>query len=161
MKKKKLIISGIVLLVVIVGIYFIFFNSEETSSSGDNQQLRYVSLSQTQVEIVFYSIMSSDFIQDVPESHPIAITFYTFEGNEKVVQDSFLLGEGQLLQEGEPEIYIGIPSKYIDGVEEKGLCDTMKEAVNNGEITFYSESNQASLLLKYRGMLKYRDCFGF
>ncbi len=159
--KKRKIFIGILSAVIILGITaFIFLNSESSFSTGEGIQLRYVPLSQAQIETAGNAILSREFIQDVPEDYPIALTFYGFDGNEQVVHDTFLLGKGQLLQEGQPEIYVALDAKYIEKVQEKGLCDTIKEAVNNGDYQFQSGSGKASLLLKYGGMLKHRECFG-
>ncbi|MBU2616695.1 MAG: hypothetical protein KKB79_01800, partial [Nanoarchaeota archaeon] len=71
------------------------------------------------------------------------------------------IGRGQLLQEGEPSIYLSLDAKYIPYLQNYDICDVVKEANANGDLGFDSDYGKARLLLKYSGMMKYRDCFGF
>ena len=41
------------------------------------------------------------------------------------------------------------------------LCEVIQRANKNGDLGFESEYGKASLFIKYVGMLKLRDCFGF
>ncbi|MEX2016985.1 MAG: hypothetical protein WD876_00755 [Candidatus Pacearchaeota archaeon] len=161
MEKKSYVIIGVIAVIVVaLGVAYFVLNSGAVSSGGVSVELRYVPLSQVQLEKVGSAILGSDFIQDVPEKHPIALTFYGFEGNEQVVHDSFLIGKGQFLSEGEPEIQLALDAKYIDSFEEQGMCETIKQAINKGDLQFHSDKGKATLLIDYSGMLKHRDCFG-
>ena len=72
----------------------------------------------------------------------------------------FLIGNNQLLNEGEPAMYLYLHSKYISEINNNNLCSVIKKAKDNGDLGFYSEYNKASLMIKYAGMLKHRGCFG-
>jgi hypothetical protein len=41
------------------------------------------------------------------------------------------------------------------------LCDVIQQANKNGDLGSESKYSTMNLLIKYAGMLKYRDCFGF
>ncbi|MBU4117082.1 MAG: hypothetical protein KKG94_04995, partial [Nanoarchaeota archaeon] len=72
-----------------------------------------------------------------------------------------LISDGQLLSNGKPEISLTLHSKYISELNENNLCEIVKKANNNRDLGFYSENSKAKLFIKYAGMLKHRDCFGF
>jgi len=57
-------------------------------------------------------------------------------------------------------IYLTLHSKYIEQLNTTGLCDTIKLANENKDLGFESEYSPTNLLIKYSGMIKYRDCFG-
>ena len=159
--KKGLIIIAVVLTLIIAGITFFAVKNPTGNISNTGQPIRYVPLSQTEIDKVAQTITSSEFIKDVPEKNPVALIFYGFENGERVQQDAFLIGNNQLLNEGTPSVYLTLHSKYISELNGDNLCDVIKEANKNGDLGFQSNHNTASLLLRYVGMLKHRACFGF
>ena len=54
-----------------------------------------------------------------------------------------------------------IHSKYISELPSSSLCDIIQKARTNGDFAYDTQLGDAKLLLKYSGMIKYRDCFGF
>ena len=132
-----------------------------TGQSAQGEPLRYVPLSQEEVQKVVSTVLSTEFIKDVPEKDPIALVFYSFEGSERVVRDGFLIGENELLTEGEPSAYIWIHAKYISEFDGTNLCHIIQIANGNGDLALESPYGNTKLLLKYSSLLKYRDCFGF
>jgi len=164
-KKKKdntlKIVIGLVAIFLLLVLILIFKPESKANVVNNSGEYRYVPLEQVEVQIVAETILSSEFIQDVPEDDPIALSFYSFDSGGRVWRDSFLIGRGQLLQEGEPSIYLAIDAKYIREMSGSNLCDVVKTANSNGDLGFESSYGKARLLLKYKGMMKYRDCFGF
>jgi hypothetical protein len=154
-QKQAAILIGVLLLAII------FIPSNITGNAVQGQPLRYVPLSEQEIEKAVSTILSTEFIKDVPEKNPIALMFYSFEGNEKVIRDGFLIGNNQLLTEGVPSLYILVHAKYIDSFDGTNLCEIIQMANSNGDIGTESEYGNAKLLLKYSSLLKYRDCFGF
>jgi len=156
-----LVLLVILASIIILGIFLFLFNkpSEQTNQGVLNVEV--VPLSQEERQKVFDSTMSTEFIKDVPEKYPILITFFSFENGERVYHDSFLIGRNEFLSEGEPEIYLALHSKYISELTPENFCEVIQRANKAGDLAFNSESNKASLLIKYRSMLKHRDCFGF
>jgi len=160
--EKRWIIIGIVSLIVItiVILLSIFYKPSEKNTIIPGEY-RYVPLSQVEIEKVASTIVSSEFIKDVPKNNPVALTFFDFDEQRRVWKDSFLIGNNQLLSEGEPSVSLALHSKYISQLDGTNLCEVIKEANKNGDLAFNSEYSNAKLLIKYAGMMKHRDCFGF
>ena len=139
----------------------IFGNLAPTGKTTSSQSIQTVPLSSEEQQKVFQIISSSDFFQDVPKKNPIALTFFSFENNQRIWRDGFLIGGGQFLTQGEPTIYLMLHSKYISEFNGNNLCEVIQRANKNGDLAFHSEYGKVSLLIKCAGMLKHRDCFGF
>jgi hypothetical protein len=131
------------------------------SNANSNYQVKYSPLTPEEINKVASTILSSEFIKAIPEKEPISLTFFKFENGERVWQDGFLIGRNQFLTEGSPGVSLILHSKYISQLNGNNLCDIIKQANNNRDLGFESKYSTASLFLKYAGMLKYRDCFGF
>ncbi len=160
---KKRVIIAIVLGVIIIGVFFFFkfVGTGKVVSSGNNQEVKVVPLSQEEREKVAQTLLSSKFIKDIPKEYPVALSFFSFEENQRVWRDSFLIGQNTLLSEGNPAIYLSLHSKYISEFNGNNLCDIVKTANKNKDLGFYSDYNKLNLFIKYAGMLKHRECFGF
>lgn len=158
LKKEKI---PALILVIVVLLAIIFIEPISIGEAVQGQPLRYVPLSQEEIQKVVSTVLSTEFIKDVPEKDPVALVFYSFEGNERVVRDGFLIGENQLLTEGEPSVYIWVHARYIPEFDGTNLCEIIQMANQNGDLALESPYGNAKLLLKYSSMLKYRDCFGF
>ena len=155
------IVIGLLVMVLLITLILIFKPESEANVISTSGESRYAPLEQAEVQKVAETILSSDFVQDVPADDPIAISFYSFDSEGRVWRDSFLIGRGELLQEGEPSVYLALDAKYIGEMNGDNLCDVVKTANANGDLGFESEYGKARLLLKYSGMMKHRDCFGF
>ena len=70
--------------------------------NSEVQQVEIIPLTLEQREKVIQTILSSEFIKDVPNKNPIIIQFYDQQGSERIWRDGFLLGENQLLSQEEP-----------------------------------------------------------
>ena len=163
--KKIIIIIGVVLIISAILLLdksgMISTENKSTTGKSINQEVKYVPLSQVEIQKVADTILSSEFVKDVPEKDPVALTFFKFENQERVWQDRFLIGKNQLLTEGTPSAYLILNSKYISELNGDNFCDIIKEANKNGDLGFESEYGNVKLLIKYSGMLKHRECFGF
>jgi hypothetical protein len=159
--KKRWLVIGVVFAIAIALIIFFTMKHSTGGVVNSGEPIRYVPLSQEEVDKVAQTIISSEFIKDVPEKNPIALIFFNFENGKRVQQDAFLIGNNQLLTQGTPSVYLTLHSRYISELNGNNLCDVIKEANKNGDLGFQSEYNTAILLIKYVGLLKYRNCFGF
>jgi len=160
-KNKRLIIIGIfVLLVLSFFVYDKFLATGNVTETIQGAPVEIVPLSQAQVEKVASTLLESDFIKDVPKKNPISLQFYDFSQGQRIWQSGFLMADSQLLSEGKPTVQLILHSKYISEINAENLCEVIKKAKKNGDLGFYSESNKASLLIKYAGMLEHRNCFG-
>lgn len=158
--RKEIIVFGAIILAAIL-FTFIFNNTSSTTGRSVSSQVKITPLSYEEKSKVIQTIISSEFIKDVPEKYPVALRFFDFEDGQKIWQDGFLIGHNQLLTSGEPEIYLALHSKYIAELNKDNLCEVIKKANENRDLGFYSDSNKASLLWKYKTMLSHRECFGF
>lgn len=57
-----------------------------------------------------------------------------------------------------PDLTVKLPERYVSRIGEVGLCNALKEAINNGEIEISTELSKFELFMKYRKLVKYRDC---
>ncbi|HLD38656.1 MAG TPA: hypothetical protein VJA20_04405 [Candidatus Nanoarchaeia archaeon] len=167
--KKVLLILGIIFLIILGIIFFSDINKKSSTSqpssssnvSGATQQVKVVPLSQEQRQKVENALLSSEFIQDIPENNPISLRFFYFEEEQRVWQDIFYMGRGGLIDPGEMGISLSLHSKYIEELDKNDLCSIIQTANQNRDLGFDSDYSQTQLLWKYKGMIKYRDCFGF
>ncbi|MBT6689810.1 hypothetical protein HN903_00605 [archaeon] len=159
--KKKIIVVLAVLLVLTFGVIIksLFFTGEVIANT---QEVEIVPLTQEEIQLIGRTILSSEFVEDVPSKYPIALRFFSFsQSGEKIWRSGFLIGENQLLTSGDAGVYLSLNSKYISEFAQSNICDVIRVANVNGDLGFDSPYNKASLLLKYSGMVKHRDCFGF
>ena len=158
-KRRVKIIVGIQIIVVIFLLVFVFSKSSSTGNVVNTKQVDIVPLSPEEKQKVIQTILSSEFIKDVPKKDPVALVFFNFANGQKIWQDGFLIGQNQLLSQGEPSVYLTLHSKYIHELNNNNLCEIIQKANNNGDLGFESEYSKARLLIKYSSMLKHRACF--
>jgi hypothetical protein len=183
MKTKKSVIIFVIILIVLIGTIFLVnsfktgkaidSNSEENKevknstsnqqakNTETNQEPKMIPLSQEEKEKVIQTITNSEFIKDIPEKSPIALTFFSFKENRRILHDTFLIGRNAIISKGTPSIYLSLHTKYISEFNENNLCEVIQKANKNHDLGFSSNYNTASLLFKYAGMLKYKACLGF
>jgi hypothetical protein len=172
-KREKIINIAVIVTIVLVIAILIFAktvnNKEEENvnpappaggSSSSNYQVKYSPLTPEEIAKVTNAILSSEFIKSIPEKEPISLVFFKFENGERIWQDGFLIGNNQLLATGSPGISLTLHSKYISQFNGDNLCDIIQQANANRDLGFESKYSSFTLLMKYSGMLKYRDCFG-
>jgi len=157
MKKNAIIIIAIILALLVAG--FFFFNKPNKTGTVI-QNVEVVPLSQEERQAVVSIVSETELIKDLPKNDPVALIFFDFDTGEKRFRDGFLINNNGLISEGEPTVYVYLHSKYIQEFNQKGLCEIAAEAKKNGDLGYYSDRNRAILLIKYSGMLKYRDCLG-
>ena len=162
-KKRVFIIVGIIILIIsfVLVINFITNKFFPTGKSVKSQQVEIIPLSSEERQKVLQAILSSEFIQDIPEDAPISLRFFNFENNQRIWQDGFLIGQNQLLSKGNPAISLIMHSKYISELNQENLCEIIEKANKNNDLGFYSEYSKPKLFLKYSSMLKHKECFGF
>jgi hypothetical protein len=161
MKKKRFIIIGSVVIVLTILVGVLFFSGGKATGQVSGEPGRYIPLTADQAQKASATIVNSEFIDDVPNKNPVALVFYDFDEQGRYWQDGFLIGKGQLLTEGEPAAYIMLHSKYISELDGNNICDVVTRANKKGDLAFQSDYGNAKLLIKYAGMLKHRECFGF
>ena len=157
---KRFLIFLAIFLIVILGINLLD-KPRITDQSTGSQQIQIYPLTQQEINIIAETILSSEFIGDLPKKGIIGLRFFDFKGGERIWQSGFLIGKNQFLSEGNPDIQLFLHSKYISQLNGKNLCGVIETARANGDLAIETTVSNAKLLLKYSGMLKHRDCFGF
>jgi len=158
--KRWLIISGIVILIVVLIIVIPKLGNTGIGSEGGGQ-VKITPLSQEQINIVGQAVLSSDFIEDLPKNGAIALQFYDFKDGQRVWQSGFLIGQKGFLASGTPDLVLIMHAKYISYLDGTNLCEVVQAAQVNNDMWVESQESNAKLFLKYAGMMKHRDCFGF
>jgi hypothetical protein len=118
-------------------------------------------LTADEVSKVKNAILSSAFIKDLPNTGIIALHFFNYQYGQRVELDTFLIGKDQILSSGTPDMTILLHTKYIAELTPTNLCEIIPKANTNGDLGVDTTLGEAKLLIKYSGMMKYRDCFGF
>lgn len=162
--KKRIIVLGIIVL-IIAGFFLIKRISNKPNvtgqSTGNSEQIKIYPLSKEEISTVGQTVLSSNFIKDMPKKGAIALQFYNFKDGKRIWQNGFLIGKNGFLNSGSPDLVLIIHSKYINELNNKDLCDVIHEAESNRDMAVETQESKAKLLMKYSGMLKYRECFGF
>ena len=161
--KKRLIVLGIfgLIILLIIGFFVIIKDKKPEVTGNVGAQVQITPLSNEQINILAQTILSSEFIKDLPNNGAIALQFYDYVGEQRIWQSGFLIGKDGFLSEGTPDIVLIMHSKYISQLDGTNLCEIIKTAQTNGDLGIETKESETKLFLKYAGMMKYRDCFGF
>jgi len=160
-KNKRWLIASSVVILVVVALIVIPKLGNPQASGGGGGQVEIVPLSQEQINILGQNVLSSKFIGDLPTNGIIGLQFYDFAEGQRIWRSGFLIGKEGFLSSGTPDLVLIMHAQYISALNEMDLCGIVQSAKANGDMWVESELSDAKLLLKYAGMLKHRDCFGF
>lgn len=161
---KKEMLRGLIFLaivgVILIGVSQISLTGRAVTTQ-QTQQVQIVPLSHNESGKVIKFLNSSEMLKDMPRTGVVSLRFFSPVSGAAVWHEDFLIGREGVLKKGKPDIYITLDSKYISGMEGRDLCEVIRQARNKGELGYHTERSKWSLLWKYGGMLKHRDCFGF
>ncbi|PIN93511.1 hypothetical protein COU61_00830 [Candidatus Pacearchaeota archaeon CG10_big_fil_rev_8_21_14_0_10_35_13] len=162
MNKGVITIIILAVLLVIVG-YYILTKDPVRTQNNTGTQVEIVPLEKSQQALVQKVINTNEMLNDMPDSGSIVLRFYDFKNGERIWQDGFLLSKKGLGEGEMPDILLYLHAKYINELKDDGtnLCEVIQKAKNNGDVASETELSKTKLLLRYAGMIKYRDCFGF
>lgn len=156
--KKKFIFIILIFLVLLslVGVLIFILKEDQTLviSNIEEFPLTYENMGNF--------LSNTDLVSDIPENSVVLLRFYNFNTGEREFEKSYILKKG-FIQEGfdeNAEVTIFVDSKYMSELTSKNFCDIMTLANNNGDLDFDSSISFASLLWKYKGLNKYKGCFG-
>jgi hypothetical protein len=101
-------------------------------------------------------------VKDVPQKGKISLKFYHFTEGCRIYDKNYILTDGKIQESGgEADIYIIIDSEYADRITADNFCDVVKEARAAGDLgQWTADIGTSTLLWRYRGMLKYKECLG-
>ncbi len=123
-------------------------------------KITYEPLTNEQKEKIMRVILSNEMVKKIPEKSPISLQFFHFNYGYRTWQDIFIMADGKLLENANPVISLSLSSKYISEFKENNFCEIIQKAKENGDLGFDSEYSEVKLLWKYKGLIKYKDCFG-
>lgn len=111
------------------------------------------------------TLQSQSIIQELPKKAIILLVLSdTGDNTGENPEDEYIITRGSVKQvnaenpssNSNPDLIIFIPSKYIP--ESYNFCNAIKQANKNRDLEYELKESKASLLWKYRGMLKYKEC---
>jgi len=159
--KKLIILSGVIVLLVFLLVVVPKLGKSGASGSSGGGQVEIVPLNQDQINIVGQTVLSSEFVGDLPSKGVIGLQFFDFRDGERIWQSGFLIGKDGFLNSGDPDLVLIMHTKYISDLDGANLCEVIQVAQSNREMWVESQESDAKLFLRYASMMKYRDCFGF
>lgn len=142
--KRKWFVILVVVCVVILAVGLRFGYGEKTTNSGTS-----VPVLLTPENFASYAEKTS-IIKSVPSNGRILIYFG---------DDAYSVENGMIKREviENAEIIIHVPGSYLNR-EWSSLCQLVKTANQNRDLTFESSISKTKLALKYNNLLKYKSC---
>ena len=159
-KKVWIILIIIFLLIASAAAYVYVAYLMPEKSSGSNSGSSSPAPILTNLTLPAY-FEKQKLVQSLPSSAVISLKFYNTENKEKIIGDSYTITKSSVEEKeaSNPDLIITVDSKYLPKFG--NFCNAVKEARNNGEISFDMKLSKTSMLWKYKSVMKYRDCFGF
>ena len=106
-------------------------------------------------------LQNQKIITDLPKKAEISLKFYNFDTGQRQWEESYIIKKGTI-QKGQaqnPDLTIILHSKYIPQLA--NFCSAAKQSKSNQDLTFTINIGKVKFLWKYKGMMKYKGCFGF
>lgn len=99
------------------------------------------------------ALSKNQMLKDIPKNGEISLQI----GEEFYTINNSLIFLGKSLK---PDISVYVPATYgTESIDD--VCSLFKKANQNKDLKVTLNRSKVALLWKYRGMLKYRSCFGF
>ena len=158
MDKREIIIATSLIVIIVL---FIFFVPDLTVSGNVVKGSSNSGVSKpviiTKDNFPLY-IKQQPIIKDLPKKAVISLRLYSYNAGQRKWEESYTItkANAKLGVAKEPDLEIIVHSLYIPYFG--NLCNAIKNANNNGHLEYIININKASLLWKYRGMMKYKDC---
>jgi hypothetical protein len=174
-KKRKFFI--IILLVALVGGFLVYnnYSKKESSSvqpsppgsSGPSVPSRCSLVAKNDTyagpdfERLKNVMQEQQIVKDIPTNGKISLKFFHFTEGCRIYDKSYILSGGKITEStGTADIYLTLSSAYVDRITKENFCEIITEARNNGDLGQKTEIGKATLLWRYKSMLKYKDCLG-
>lgn len=157
-RKEFIIISATIIILFVLGFYF----APEISGNATKQQKQGKTIQvQLTKENFNLFLQQQKVVQDMPKDALISLRLYNTDTGTRQWEKAYIIRKGSVKEgyEPNPDIEIIVASKYIWEFA-RDMCNAVKIAKQNNEISFNPYISTTSLLWKYRGMLGYRSCFG-
>lgn len=105
-------------------------------------------------------LQTQQIVKDIPGNGILVFKIYNYWNNQRNIEQSYVLTKGKV-EKGDnvnADVIIYLESKYVGYLGD--FCNTIKTAKKNNELGFESNMNEALFMWKYKGLLKYKGCFG-
>ncbi|MBD3247152.1 hypothetical protein GF378_00855 [Candidatus Pacearchaeota archaeon] len=103
-------------------------------------------------------------IQDLPDNARILLSFFNFNTGERQWERDYLIGKGSATQvssmPNDLDMKMIMHSRNVPLLKEGNLCNVVATAKKNGDYATELVGSKTSLLWKYKGVMKYKDCLG-
>jgi len=105
-------------------------------------------------------LQSQALINDIPKNGVILLKLYNFDSGSRTWEENYVIEKASVKKGSvdNPDVILSIHSKYVSELGD--FCNAIKTARANGDFGFESGMSEAALLWKYKGMMKYKNCFG-
>jgi len=157
-------IIWVILIIILAG--FIAYTINYLSEDKEKHMVD-TNFSQTPAVKVSYSnfaevISKNSIVGDLPSNAVLQLKFYNFNLGERVWEKSFVMRKASVTEENiaNADIVLSLDSKYLRELTSRNFCDIIQKANANGDLGFESPLSEASLLWKFKSMMKYKDCLG-
>lgn len=163
--KKKNVVVLVIILIAILGIGIYYYNLKITGGSiYANSQKAAGGVQQVLLTKDNFNLFleQQQVVRDLPSNAKISLRLYNFNSGSREWEKSYIITKGKAIEglSSDVDLEIILSSRYIFEVA-KDLCSGVKKAKENNDMGFNLKISTASFLWKYKGMLKYRSCFGF
>jgi hypothetical protein len=154
-----LIISIIITASAITSIYLVKEKNIQNKLGDLNSSV--VTINITKENIVYY-LEQQPFVNALPSNAMISLKLYNFNSGKREIEKSYVITKGDVKESTQDnyDLEIQIHSKYLQDLGRLGFCDTVKKAQDSGDLGIETKLSQISLAIKYKSMMKYKDCLG-
>lgn len=154
MNKKQITLSIILSIIILFSAYSTF------QSTGKVVQGETQTILLTKQNLPLY-LNQHQITKDIPKSATIGFQFYSIQNGQQVWEEKYLLKNKKIelkdFTNEKTDIIISMNSKYFSLFGD--ICNAIKTANQNGDLQYNVKISKTSLLWKYKGMLKYKNCF--
>lgn len=166
---KKRIILTLTLVVGVALIPFVITNHEDMPINPDatlpTGQTTHNAPSPKDVNYKNFApfLETTQFVKDIPNDGKILLSFYNFNSGERQIEKSFIIKKNKV-EEGaisNPDLNIYIHSKYLKILNSQNFCSTVSSANRNKDLGYEYSMSTGKLVWKFKGLHKYKSCFGF
>jgi len=109
------------------------------------------------------ALSGSKLIQDLPKDGTIVLRFYNFNSGSREWEKSYILKKGEVVEDytEDTDMVITLRSDYLGPLTNKNFCSMVQTANQRGDLGLEYQVSKATILWKFKSMMKYGDCFGF
>ncbi|MBS3076158.1 hypothetical protein J4481_00250 [Candidatus Pacearchaeota archaeon] len=149
-------------LIILAGIFLttLQINSYAINSKPESTQTITLNSQKEAFDYLPQYLAGQEIIQSLPKNTAIDLKFFDFVNGKRVWLREYSLENGKILEQKmeSPEIIISLHSKYLAGLYQEDFCAVLKNANTNGDLGFETDLSTASLLWKFKSIIKYKEC---